>query len=376
MANLAKIWRFMLIYGPARAIAKVLGRTRMPVKLPFAARARDTAIIGCGQYAFATIGYFVWRNFGNRFGKCFDIDHKASKSFAEFYGATPVIEPGEIFSDPSIIYVFIASNHASHADYAVQTLSAGKTCYVEKPLAVSYEQLKRLRRAVRLRSEYISFGFNRPFSKACGILRAQFPPPSGNRLPITLACFVTGHKISQDHWYRRPEEGTRVCGNLAHWLDLMVHILFWQALPDQWKISIMWSDDSVRDDNVSVALTSRAGDLISIILSAREEPFEGINETINFQAGDLIAKIDDFRSIEIWHGEKHTVKRIWPKDVGHQEAIAQMFSGNRRLWDEVEASSLLMLHIKEMVELGLSVSDFSFAKEREKIIEREAICSC
>jgi predicted dehydrogenase len=368
IGQLRKVWRFILIYGPARATVKVLGRVRLRIRLPFAGRSRDTAIIGCGQYAFSTIGYFVWRGFGNRFSRCFDIDEGASSSFADFYGAIPVSQSDEIFADASITHIFIASNHASHADYAIQALTAGKACYVEKPIAVSYDQLSRLRNAVELHPNRLYCGFNRPYSYACRLLRKHFPKTLDTYVPITLACFITGHKIPPDHWYRRSGEGTRVCGNLAHWLDLMVHILSWHQLPDRWRISVCWSDVDNRDDNVSIVLTSAMGDLVSIVLSAREEPFEGINETINVQAGSLIAKIDDFRRIEIWNGEVHKLARVWPKDVGHRGAISQIYAGSGRSWDEVEASSLLTLHIKEMVEAGVSNSDFSFEDARHRLI--------
>jgi hypothetical protein len=185
--------------------------------------------------------------------------------------------------------------------------------------------------------------------------------------PLTLSCFINGHVIPAGHWYRNPQEGTRVCGNVGHWLDLAVHVLSWGALPDRWRITIAYSDDCARDDNLSIALASERGDLVSIVLTARGEPFEGINETINFQCGDLIAKIDDFRTMTVWKGSHYKRHRYWPKDVGHNAAILQPFSDGARDWHEVELSTLLMLVIMEMVLDGTVARDFSFSEEWKKI---------
>jgi len=184
---------------------------------------------------------------------------------------------------------------------------------------------------------------------------------------LTLSCFISGHRLAATHWYRHPDEGTRICGNVGHWLDLAVHLLCWGALPDRWQVMLAWSNAGARDDDMSISLTSERGDLINIVLTARTEPFEGINETINFQWGDVIAKIDDFRRMELWHGALRKVFKTWPKDVGHRRAILQPFTPAQRDWHEVELSSLLMLHIARMVREAQPNADFSFSEAWESL---------
>jgi hypothetical protein len=93
-----------------------------------------------------------------------------------------------------------------------------------------------------------------------------------------------------------------VCGNIGHWLDLLVHMLVWRGLPDRLQISITSAADSELDDNVCIAIRSDRADLFSVTLTSRSEPFEGINETINFQHGETNCKIDDFRRMTVWQG--------------------------------------------------------------------------
>src|SRR5690606_9407517 len=137
----------------------------------------------------------------------------------------------------------------------------------------------------------------------------------------------------------------------------------WRELPDGWRISLTWSDAAARDDDMTISLASENGDLVNILLTARNEPFEGINETINLQWDDVIAKIDDFRAMTVWKGEIIKKSRYWPKDVGHKRAVLQPFAQEKRPWAEVELSSLLMLRIAEMVRSAQTESDFFFSKE-------------
>lgn len=184
---------------------------------------------------------------------------------------------------------------------------------------------------------------------------------------MTLNCFISGHKISPNHWYRAPEEGTRVCGNIGHWIDLAIHMLYWGDIPDKWRITLAFSDEKNRDDDLSISMTSEEGDLIVITMTSRCEPFEGINETINFQCGQTICKIDDFRRMVVWQGEDLVMKKYWPKDVGHNLALLQPFvSTNRRDWNEVVSSTLMMLHITDMVRAGECYSEFSFSEIAKK----------
>lgn len=363
MQGVRKIIRYAEIYGINRTLYKVAGRSRLnflPGRL--SAPDADIAIVGCGQFAFSTVGYFLQRAYGRRIASCFDIEAEAQKSFARAFGvAHHPLSARELFETPGVRVVFILSNHASHADYAVAAIEKGLDVYIEKPIAVSRVQLVSLIRAMRLGRSRVFAGYNRPFSEAVRLLRREIEiDPNGG---ISLQCFVSGHKLPADHWYRRPAEGTRVCGNMGHWLDLMVHMFSWRGLPDALNISLTMADEREPDDNLIVSMSSDRGDIFSIMMTSRCEPFEGIDETINIQHGTTTCKIDDFRSITIWRDEKRFRRRFRPKDVGHRLAVLQPFQETpKRDNTEVLLSTLLMLHVADMVRSNTRRSEFSFSK--------------
>jgi hypothetical protein len=84
------------------------------------------------------------------------------------------------------------------------------------------------------------------------------------------------------------------------------------------------------------------------------------NETINVQYGPVIAKIDDFRRMTVWEGERLSTHRFWPKDVGHAAAVLQPFSDDfGREWGEVVLSTALMIEIANLVAAGDQARDIT-----------------
>ena len=370
--KLKRVWRAVKMWGLHRTLAKVAGRLSLPFPPVFNIRpqTKDFLLVGCGQYGASTASFFIAKEIGNRFLGCYDIDEKQSarvKKAYKYKHATSNYE--ELIDLKGAKRILIASNHASHTDQAILALNKGLIVHVEKPISVTWEQLARLQKAVVGNEDRFFVGYNRPFSKAICNLRKHLPAGNG---PFTIQHFVAGHAIDPAHWYYNPEEGTRICGNVGHWIDLTVHLLSQRSNPDKLQISMTCSDPSLREENFSLSISTDLGDLVSMTFTTRGEPFDGVNETINIQHGALMAKIDDFQVMKVWENDFYKKYRYYPKDVGHRRSVVQMFKDEptyRRPWSEVYASTLLMLHITDMVREGVSESAFSFSQADAKIMK-------
>jgi len=368
--SLLKLLRYVSIYGPIRVLYKASGRSRDSLSLhlfSWCARRLDVAVVGCGQFAYSTISYFLNIRLGRRLLACFDIDPIAASSLARSLDVSYNCSSFDsLISLKGLRTLFVASSHSSHADYASRALEAGIDVYVEKPVAISISQLARLESARLSSSGRIFAGYNRPFSGAILDLRRNIRLLPGDS--FTVNCFVAGHFLGQEHWYRLPGEGTRICGNAGHWIDLFLHILAWRSLPEQYLISLNWAYASARDDNLSISISTELGDLFSFCLTSRHEPFEGINESLCIQSSDFLCKIDDFRRLDLWRGQRFMSRRYWPKDPGHGRAISQPFDSTCvRPWSEVIDSTLLILHIADMVRGSVDRSLFRLSTARSQL---------
>ena len=99
---------------------------------------------------------------------------------------------------PSIRLVYIASNVASHAEYAIKCLNAGKSVHIEKPHVVNYSQLS-VDGCHEKESICQCFSwFNRPKSSLFLKLRSLLSQQQG---PFMINWFIAGHEIPDNHWY-------------------------------------------------------------------------------------------------------------------------------------------------------------------------------
>ncbi|MEX0595755.1 MAG: hypothetical protein WD512_04575, partial [Candidatus Paceibacterota bacterium] len=87
LKNFLKVFRFIKIYGFSRALNKVSGRLRSfnIFKPKFISRKPIIGLIGCGQFQFSTIAYFLSKGFTNRFLFCYDIEQEKADTLATYY---------------------------------------------------------------------------------------------------------------------------------------------------------------------------------------------------------------------------------------------------------------------------------------------------
>lgn len=364
--SLIKVFRFVTIYGFVRTLTKINGRRRNLVLFrPFFLKNRPyIGLVGCGQFQFSTIAYFLSRNYTNRFLFCFDIKEVNAVSLAAYYKIkNSSFHFEDVFRHEKMKLVYIASNHASHTPYSVEFLNRNINVYCEKPISVNFNQLDLLLVALKHSKADFYAGYNRPYSPAIFMIRNQFNLHNNLNGKFTLNCFVVAHLIPKDHWYRDPQEGTRICGNVGHWLDLMIHMYSWRGyIPKKYLVQVSYSSLDDFDENINISITTSVGDLTSVTITSRAEPFEGINETINFQYDSIIAKIDDFRKVTLWDNENIYTKRFFPKDVGHKRSVLQPFKNNNRNLQEIISSTELMIHISEMVKSNVTIKEIELIR--------------
>lgn len=102
MCQLKKLVRFITIYGIGRTLFKVFGRLRVSgVRLP-SFKKRNIGLVGCGQFGFATIGYFISKKSPYNFLKAFDIDKKNQKSFEKFHSLEHTQNVDDVFNNDKI----------------------------------------------------------------------------------------------------------------------------------------------------------------------------------------------------------------------------------------------------------------------------------
>jgi len=370
-SKIKKVLKYTYMYGPSRTFIKVKGHHHMDKKYDFLPKnfakndKKSVGIIGCGNHAFTDIAYFLRKNSENIIGATMDIDSNKAASLAQEYKAyIHTTNIRDILEDDNIKLMYIVSNHATHTPYAIQALEHKKDVFIEKPISINMEQYVDLVRTVRKSSNDVYTGYNRPFSPAIETIKPYITNKS-----ITLNCFIMGHKLASDHWYRKPSEGSRVVGNLGHWIDLSTHLVMArEILPLEFSLTLISANKKHKDDDFVLTIKTDLDDLIVLTFSTRSDPFEGVMENISFQNENIIANIEDFRKMTIWNENTKIVKRFVPKDAGHEKSVLQPFSQKKRDWKELEWSTFIMLKVEEMLQQDVKELSFNIENEINKLI--------
>jgi predicted dehydrogenase len=340
--KIKKVLRYITLYGFRRTWIKVRGQYHMKRKfitLPKSntnlTNKQQIGIIGCGNYAFSNIAYYLNKKYGKVIVGCMDIDIHKAASLAQYYKIpffTDQIE--ELLKLDNLKCVYIASNHASHAEYAIQCLERGMDVYIEKPHVVSENQLYRLVNTHKKSQNKIYLGFNRPGSKLGQIIQHYLAKESD---PGMYNWFVTGHQIDPDHWYFKPSEGGRVLGNLCHWTDFLLQLV---PSAKAYPIEIVPVSYKKRDSDIAVTYKFNEGTIGVITFSAKGHTFEGVGEKFNAHKGDCLISMSNFQKLSIDVLDKKKTYNTFYRDQGHKLNIIKPMQK-----DEVENESD---HLKSM----------------------------
>jgi predicted dehydrogenase len=322
-----KALRYIRLYGPDRTLVKVRSQYHMNKRYdrlpPCDARLvdrRHVGILGSGKFAYAQVAYYLRRNHGDVIRAVMDPHpERAASLFQRSRAVYHTTDAQAVIADPAIDLLYIASNHASHADYAVAGLEQGKTVHIEKPHVVSEDQLERLVAAMEQTGGRVALGFNRPESDFGRAIKAHLAAESG---PAMFNWFVAGHEIDAGHWYHREEEGGRILGNLCHWTDFVL-----QMVPPAGRFPILITPTRFEeaDTNIAVTFTFGDGSIAAITFSAKGHTFEGVRERFSAQRGDALISLDDFQRLTIEVGARKRRHRSRFRDHGHERRISDSY---------------------------------------------------
>jgi predicted dehydrogenase len=324
--RIQKALRYVTLYGPQRTLAKIRGQYHVKRKIDeppapsLGLPGRDVGIIGCGNFAYSNIAYYLERNFGDVIQAAMDTDLNRAGSLSQQYKANYYTDDAaRLLDDPAIKLLYIASNHASHAEYAIEALRRNKSVHIEKPHVVSMDQLGRLCSAMAETSGRVALGFNRPDSPIGQKIKHHIDSQSGAAM---YNWFIAGHELPKDHWYFGKEEGGRVLGNLCHWTDFVFQLV---APENRYPITIKPTRAAQSDCDIAVNYIFGDGTIAALTFSAKGHTFEGVRESFSAHRGNVLIAMADFRSLKIEVVDRRYTHRTLYRDHGHEERICRSY---------------------------------------------------
>ncbi|MER7986327.1 bi-domain-containing oxidoreductase [Streptomyces noursei] len=238
----------------------------------------------------------------------------AANAQRKFGFAEATTDLDAVLGDEAIDAVFVVTRHSSHAELTRQALLAGKTVFVEKPLALTEDELAGVLAAVRESgNDRLQVGFNRRFAPLLTEAKQRFGTRTG---PASLRYLVNAGRLQHGSWYlQQGTEGSRFEGEGGHFIDTASWLL--GADP----VSV-YAVAPAGNEDVQVVLRYPDGSTATLSYVTTGAP--GFpKETLDLVADGKVLRLDDFVRASVHGPEKWVSSRLpRPRDKGQNAELA------------------------------------------------------
>lgn len=235
-----------------------------------------------------------------------------------------------LLADGEITAVVIATRHDSHARFTRAALASGKHVFVEKPLAISRDDLSEIRDAYMRGTgpaSCLMVGFNRRFAPQVRKIKTLL---DGTREPKAFIMTVNAGAIPASHWTQDSDVGGgRIIGEACHFIDLL-RFLAGQPIVGVQTASVGGgAGGGVPADRVSFTLSFGDGSIGTVhYLANGHRSFP--KERLEVFCGGQILQLDNFRTLRGFAWPGFTKLNLWRQDKGNAACAAAFVEAVRK----------------------------------------------
>jgi polar amino acid transport system substrate-binding protein len=232
----------------------------------------------------------------------------------------------EVINDADANLVFVTSRHDSHARYVTRALRAGKSVFVEKPLALDNEELDAVLDAYSEADRagttpLLMVGYNRRFSQPIRSIQKLF---AGRTEPLAMHYRVNAGFTPSTHWMQQPGQGGRFIGEGGHFVDVMQFLC--DALPVS-VYAVAPTDQARRYNNDNILLTINFADgSVGTIHYLANGSNAVEKEYLEVFGGAKTARMWNFKKLECAVGRKKS-STSFSGDKGHAAEMKALIDG-------------------------------------------------
>ena len=238
---------------------------------------------------------------------------RARATAAKFHFSYCTSDENEIYADPAINTLVIATRHHLHAAQVIRAIEAGKHVFCEKPLCLTEEELERICDAhAQSQGLQLMVGFNRRFAPMAQQMQSFVRQAAS---PLIMNYRINAGALPKDHWINDPEQGGgRILGEVCHFVDFLSFLCGSAPVAVHASSCASLSEDP----NAVISLEFTDGSLGTIhYVSNGDRAYS--KERVEVFGGGCAAVLDDFRRLDlVRHGKRKTIYSRFRQDKGHR----------------------------------------------------------
>ena len=230
----------------------------------------------------------------------------------------------EILSDVDTDLVLITTKHNMHAAMVLESMKADKSVFVEKPLALTSEELDGIVNEYNQRNVNISVGFNRRFAP----LAKQMKKVLGNdNAPMNIIATMNAGFIPADVWVHDMEVGGgRIIGEACHYIDLCTYFSGSKVVAV--CMNAMGANPEENTDNASILLKYENGTNAVINYFANGSKAYS-KERVEVFSQERTLVMDNWRRLNAY-GFKGFSKSSSKQDKGHYNQFNELITQQQK----------------------------------------------
>jgi predicted dehydrogenase/threonine dehydrogenase-like Zn-dependent dehydrogenase len=299
----------VLTRAPSRAVRRAAPSERVAV-----------GFIGAGNYASAVLLPHLAGLGGAELRHVATTRSLSAVNAQRRFGfATASTTAEAVLDDSSLDAVFIVTRHHTHADFVCRALQTGKAVFVEKPLALTDDELQRVIEVVHeTGNDRLMVGFNRRFSPLLSELKAAF----GAARVSESRYLVNAGRLEARSWYLDAGlEGSRFVGEGGHFIDTLS---WWAESSPAEVYAVGGRHDG--DVQATVQFDNGCTGVISYLTGGNPRHPK---EILDAAAGGRNARLDNFRQAVVWTGRRRQQLRSRGQSKGQPEEVARFIEACR-----------------------------------------------
>lgn len=264
-----------------------------------------------------------------------------AKSTADKYKIPKIYSDYQtLLDDSSINTVFVLTRNSTHAPITLDAIKKGKNVFVEKPLAVTTEEIDKVEESWKQSNNLVMVGFNRRYAPFTQEIKSFF---RNRGTPMVASYRVNAEEVLSDHWIYDKKEGSgRIISEACHFIDYLVYVIgskptrvFTNPIVSEKNQDVM--------DNFIINISFDDGSSGSVVYTSHgSKRFS--KERAEFFADNKVAIIDNFRTLKLSTSKKtRTQRNLFSQDKGYKnefEFLSQSLKKGDRLENEFTISVL------------------------------------
>ncbi len=220
-----------------------------------------------------------------------------------------------VLTDKGTDAVMIMTRHNVHAQQTLEALKAGKHVWVEKPLALSMDEIAKIEKAAAGSGRAVMVGFNRRYSPALIPLKQRLESVSG---PKQVLVRINAGRLEDGGWQQSDEGGGRLLGEVCHFTDMCLWMMG-ETLSEVHAVQGAGQDDYV------ITLRFDDGSVATVFYTSEGDPSQA-KERVEVFGGGGVGVMDNYMSTT-WsvNGKKRVLYKksmMKGQQKGHAPAIA------------------------------------------------------